>query len=223
MGSRGPKPKNIINEKWNSNLAYAIGLLATDGCMSRPEFGYLIDLTSKDKEQLKNYCLCLGIPLNIGKKYSGLKKEYYRVQFKNRLFYEFLLRVGLTPAKSKTVGPLKIPSKYFFDFLRGVFDGDGYSYSYWDKRWKSSFMFYVGFTSASPAFIDWLRNNIESRLRVKGHITSSNSKSSCLQLKYAKESSYKIFKRMYQDKNCVRLSRKYLKINKTLAIVGKNV
>jgi hypothetical protein len=48
MGKKGPKPKRIIKEKWNANLAYAIGLIATDGCLSSD--GLLIDLTSKDRE-----------------------------------------------------------------------------------------------------------------------------------------------------------------------------
>ena len=104
MGKRGPKPgfnKNRrIVETWSPRLAYAVGLLATDGCLSPP---YLIDLTSKDREQLENFRRCLGVELNITKKYSG-DREYLRIQFKNTLFYNFLLSIGLTPAKSKTLG-----------------------------------------------------------------------------------------------------------------------
>ena len=69
MGKRGPKPgfnaKRRISEKWSPQLAYAIGLLATDGCMS-PPFS-LIDLTSKDREQLENYRRCLGVDFQITK------------------------------------------------------------------------------------------------------------------------------------------------------------
>ncbi len=48
MGKRGPKPKETINTKWRADLAYAIGLLATDGCLAKDNL--LIDLTSKDRE-----------------------------------------------------------------------------------------------------------------------------------------------------------------------------
>lgn len=48
MGKRGPKPKKIIDETWRPNLAYAIGLIATDGYLSND--GLLVDLTSNDRE-----------------------------------------------------------------------------------------------------------------------------------------------------------------------------
>lgn len=221
MGDRGPKPKKIVDETWSPNLAYAIGLLATDGCMSR--YTNLIDLTSKDEEQLKNFSKCLGLKLFIGKKTNGRGQISSRVQFKNVVFYNFLLKIGLTPAKSKTLGPLKIPKKYFFDFLRGVFDGDGCTYSYWDKRWKSSFMFYLGFASASVMFIDWLRDELTNLLGVKGHITKVKRKSMQYQLKYAKYEGLKVLRKMYNIKNAIYLKRKYLKIQKMLGIVGQKL
>lgn len=223
VGKRGPKPgfnaKRRIAEEWSPNLAYAVGLLATDGCLSPP---YLIDLTSKDREQLENFRHCVGIDLKITKKYSG-GREYLRIQFKNTLFYSFLISIGLTPAKSKTLGRLAIPEKYFFHFLRGVFDGDGSTYSYWDPRWKSSFMYYLCFASASKVFIDWLRETVEEQLSVRGHITSAR-RNICYQLKYAKSDSLKILQRMYRDApKSTFLSRKRLKIERTLRIVGKTL
>ena len=226
MGKRGPKPgfnaKRRVSEKWRPELAYAIGLLATDGCLSPP--GHLINLTSKDKEQLENLSRCIGLTLRIGKKSSGFGtvKKYLCVQLKSVLFYDFLISVGLTPAKSKTLGPLKIPRKYFFDFLRGVFDGDGSTYSYWDPRWRSSFMFYVQFASASPGFLNWLRESIKADLRVEGHITTANGQSTS-QLKYAKAEGIKVLRRMYKRSGLVHLSRKRLKIEKMLRIVGQSL
>src|SRR3990167_8684031 len=200
MGKRGPKPgfnrKRHISQEWSPDLAYAIGLLAADGCLSPP--GHLIDLTSKDREQLENFRRCVGVDLKITKKYSG-GREYLRIQFNNTLFYNFLISVGLTPAKSKTIGRLAIPEKYFFHFLRGVFDGDGSTYSYWDPRWKSSFMFYLCFASASKVFVDWLQETIERNLSVRGHITSAKKKNFYYQLKYAKRDSLIILRRMYRD------------------------
>jgi hypothetical protein len=78
--------------------------------------------------------------------------------------------------------------------LRGCFDGDGTVYSYWDKRWKSSFMFYVEFISASFFHIEFLREEIYKSIGIKGHITSS-VKSSCKQLKYAKKESLILLKK----------------------------
>ena len=213
----GPKPKKIIEETWCSNLAYAIGLIATDGCLSGD--GLLIDLTSKDREQLENYSKCLGVDFKIGIKWANKGKEYFRIQFKNRIFYDFLLSIGLTSKKSLTMGKLTIPEEYFFDFLRGCFDGDGCSYSYWDPRWKSSFMFYITFASGSKKFIEWLQEEVYKNIKVKSHITVSHNKiNPYYQLKYAKKSGLEIMKKMYYNPNVVCLSRKLKKIKKALEI-----
>ena len=41
------------NVSWNKNLAYAVGLITTDGCLSKD--GRHIDLTSKDINLLKDF------------------------------------------------------------------------------------------------------------------------------------------------------------------------
>ncbi len=219
MGLRGPKPKGKVQIKWSPDFAYAIGLLASDGNLSKN--GRHITLTSKDKEQLSNYQHCLGIDGAMGITKSGAGLSYVRVQFGDVLFYKFLQNIGFTPAKSKTIGALKIPKKYFFDFLRGSFDGDGSFYSYFDPRWKSSHMFYTVFISASPAHIEWLRTVIFEKLGVLGHISADGRKRT-LQLKYAKRDSWKILKSMYYSDTVVCLSRKRLKIDKALVIEEKN-
>lgn len=215
MGKRGPQPKHIIDVTWRSELAYAIGLIATDGSLSKD--GLCVDLTSKDREQLENFSKCLGKDFYIGKKKSSLGKTSFRIQFKNKLFYEFLISIGLTPKKSLTLGSLQIPHVYFFDFLRGCFDGDGTFYSYWDKRWRSSHMFYLEFTSASLPHIKWLRKLLADRLAISGHINSSVIRST-IQLKYAKREALAIIRKMYYSPNVICLSRKRLKIQKALDI-----
>ncbi|MBI3634373.1 MAG: hypothetical protein HY228_02015 [Candidatus Yonathbacteria bacterium] len=218
MGLRGPKPKGKVRIKWSADFAYAIGLLATDGCLLND--GRHIDLTSKDIDQIENFLQALDIDVKITTKYSGTGKKYQRVQFGDVLFYEFLMSIGFTPAKSKTIGELDIPKKYFFDFLRGSFDGDGCFYSYWDPRWRSSHMFYVEFVSASKLHIDWLRSEIFDRLAVKGHIVK-DGEGLTYQLKYAKKEALEIIKKMYYNHHIVYLSRKRMKIEKTLAIEKK--
>lgn len=161
------KPLARVSTKWSRNLTYAIGLITTDGCLYNN--GRHINLTSKDLQLVKTFKKCLGLKNKVGFKSGGFNKSkiYCNFQFGDINFYNFLLTIGLKPNKSKTLGKLKIPDKYFFNFLRGCFDGDGSIYSYWDKRWHSSFMFYTGFTSASPRFLKWLQNRIFLLLNLK--------------------------------------------------------
>jgi len=221
MKSRGVKPKGNIKIKWTPEFAYVIGLIAADGCLSSNCTH--VTFVSKDIEQVRNFKTLLKIENTIGKNFSGINRRLsYRIQFGDVVFGSFLRRIGITPAKSNTIGELKIPKKYFFDFLRGSFDGDGTFYSYWDKRWKSSFMFYTEFVSASKGHVVWIQKEIYNRLGVSGHITKSKN-NSCYQLKYAKADSLKILKKMYYKSELVCLNRKRLKIIKVLAIVGEKL
>lgn len=227
MGERGPKPgtvsRNKISQRWTPKLAYAVGLLASDGCLT--PVGHHINLTSKDREQIENFRRCLEVVSKIGRKSrgGGKRKIYFCVQFKNVLFYNFLESVGLTPRKSKTIGRLQIPEVYFFDFLRGVYDGDGCSYSYWDRRWLSSFMFYTSFASASTKFLKWLEQEIYKHTGERGRINKLGKERSMYQLRYAKKGSLVVLRSMYHTFDVVCLSRKRLKIEKFLATVGERL
>jgi hypothetical protein len=219
---RGPKPKGKVKIKWSADFAYAIGLLVSDGNLS-PDGRHII-FVSADNEQILNFMRALDIQNTIGTCRSGYKnKTAERVQFSDVLFYNFLVDIGLMSNKSKVIGEIKIPTEYFFDFLRGSFDGDGCTYSYWDPRWKSSFMFYTTFVSASEKHIFWLREEIYTRLKIRGHITGRRKKDSIFQLKYAKADSLKLLKEMFYAENIPSLSRKRLKIAEMLSIVGESL
>src|SRR3990167_7026271 len=154
--------------RWSIGLAYVIGLITTDGSLSKD--GRHINLTSKDLEQIQTFAKILNLTNKIGVKSSSYNPQgrYYQIQMGSVRFYRFLQKVGLTPNKTKTLGELKIPDRYFADFLRGHLDGDGCTYSYWDTRWKRSFMLYSVFTSASRKHLEWLNSRIKALYKVSG-------------------------------------------------------
>jgi len=222
MGLRGPKPRRR-KVVWSCDLAYAVGLMASDGNLS-PDGRHLI-FVSKDHQQIRNIKKCLGVTANESRSPSGRtgdKNMYYRLQWGDVVLYQFFVSIGLTPNKSKTIWKLSVPDEYFFDYLRGHFDGDGSFYSYFDPRWKSSFMFYVSFVSASEKFIEWLREGISRRTGVRGSI-SRNKARDFFQLKFAKRESLLLLSRMYENPEGLFLDRKKLKIEHALRIVGKSL
>ncbi|MBI4994724.1 LAGLIDADG family homing endonuclease [Candidatus Peregrinibacteria bacterium] len=216
------RPLSKVKITWSPDFAYAIGLITTDGSLSKDERH--ISFTSKDLELIRNLLYSLRIHCHIGRKASSSqpRKKYYTVQIGDVLFYNFLLSIGLMPNKTKIVGALHIPEKYFFDFLRGHLDGDGTFYSYWDPRWKFSFMFYTVFASASKGHILWLRDTILRLANARGHITKAQTQS-CYQLKYAKSASLRLLKKLYYSSAAISLIRKHLKIKKALAIIGESL
>lgn len=215
MGLRGPKPKQTINTSWTPELAYVVGLIATDGCLYGD--GRHISFTTADLQLAQLFKELLKLPNKIRYKSGSVRGRMCPdIQFGSIIFYQWLLSIGLTPRKSKTIGPLLIPDEYFFDFIRGCFDGDGTIYSYMDPRWANSHMFYVSFASASPSFVNWVRTSLARLVCIKGHITPVQKNTH--QLRYAKAESLVLLSKMYYNKqvNCLERKRqKAIKILKT--------
>jgi hypothetical protein len=213
-------PRNKLPDKdfeWTSKLAYAIGLLTTDGNLSKD--GVHLEFTSKDKELVETFRKCLGLKNKIGLKSSGRyrEKKYFRVQFGNAVFYRWLQRIGLCPNKTGKLGELKIPDKYFRDFLRGHLDGDGDIDVYKDyyNTFKNPKYIYdrifVRFRSASRKHMKWLRSKIFNILSIKGHLNGegrNSSKTTMWILKFGKKDSLKLLSWLYYSPNVPSLKRK---------------
>ncbi len=189
---------------WTPDIAYLVGLIASDGCLINN--GRHLNITSKDKEIIDNVQEILKMDVKVpfkGGMFAGLA---YHLQFSNVAFYDFLLSIGLTPAKSKTMGALKVPNAMYADFLRGYFDGDGSVHGYWDVRWKNSLMFYSDFNSASLEFLYWLQDMNMQLIGVSQGSINTSARVSTLQ--YAKADSRKVFQFMYYSPRLPVLTRK---------------
>ncbi len=191
--------------QWTPELAYAVGLITTDGCLS-PD-GRHVDFTSKDLELIRTFRQCLKIQNRIGTKGSGSsQRKYYRVQIANTRLYRWLVGVGLTPHKSKSLGPLQIPDEFFPDFLRGCLDGDGNIRVYKDPLFPTSQRLYVRFISASLAYTNWLQWNIQRLFGIRGYVLRARHS---YELTYAKRESKILLGRLYYraDVPCLRRKR----------------
>jgi len=206
MGKRGPKPKCQVSTRWSRGLAYAIGLIASDGCLYRD--GRHIDFTSKDLELVKIFKDYLGLGNKIGKKSRSAEKEkrYFHVQFGDVNFYKFLIKIGLSPAKSKTIGPLRVSDRYFFDFLRGCIDGDGNIHTYKHPESRHP-QLRIRISSASKKFLQWIQYKNHRLAGIKGWLRPSGR---CYRLEYAMDDSRNLLDRIYYKKFPPSLSRKFI-------------
>ncbi len=199
------RPKNLTKIRWSKKLAYVVGLIATDGNLSKD--GRHIDFTSNDIELINILKKILKINNKIGKKPSGsCSKSYSRIQIGSVTFYNWLIKIGLTVNKSCTIGELKIPDKYFFDFLRGNLDGDGSIRVYNDSVFKNSVRLYTRFASASPIYLAWINRKVYDLSGIKGNLSNGHGKTK--ELSYGKTKSRILLKYLYYKDNLPCLTRK---------------
>jgi len=190
---------------WNENIAYAVGLITTDGSLSSDKRHIIF--VSKDIALIKTFKRCLGISNKITPKKSGYSnKMYSKIQFGNVEFYRWLLKIGLMPNKTKIIGKLNLPDKYFPDFLRGHLDGDGCIRVYQDSVYPNSQRLYTNFISASLPHIRWLQKRIYSLLKIKGYICQHAK--GTFELTYAKKKSQTLLNAIYYNKSVSCLRRK---------------
>lgn len=214
-----PKAKlPFRNYHWSPELAYVIGLLTTDGNLSKDRRH--INMRSSDRDLLETFKNCLGLKDKIAQSHNDgyAKKPSFRIQFSDAQFYRWLLTIGLFPAKTYTIGKLKIPNKYFRDFLRGHLDGDGSIYTYIDKynyyrgRNYINQRVYVKFISASQFHIKWLHETINKVSGFKGslqcNVKKETNKVPMWEIKFSKKESIKLLNWLYYQQNLPCLKRK---------------
>ena len=175
------KVKRIVPPEklaWSPEFAYVVGLVASDGSLQSGVNE--IRFASTDRELADHYCRCLGlrphdVPAEQWPEPSVLQvhmriedrppyKKQWHVIFSDFAYRARLEEIGLTPQKSRTLGPLAVPDEYFRDFLRGEFDGDGC----WSRANYFNGSSLLGiFTSGSRAFLDWLRVSIDNFARIE--------------------------------------------------------
>lgn len=196
-----PHKRKQLDVKEN-DLWYIVGLIATDGCLYKNK--KTVNITAKDPDFLDSVRRSLNITNKIGVKKSSGGHINRQIQIPNRGFYDFLLEVGLTPRKSLTLGPLNIPEHGFADFLRGVIDGDG-GIRGWVHPTNGCEQWTLRIWSASPVFIEWMKNAVETWFSVKGRIHRNNTGVSGL--KFGKLAAQRILGECYYD-GCLALAKK---------------
>ncbi len=150
-------------KKWTPEMAYVLGFFAADGNMTEHRNGgKYIEFTSNDFEMLEK----IKRSMNSGNKISRMNKGFkdcQKIQIGSRTIFQDLLKLGMTPNKSKTIKIPNIPDKYSPHFIRGYFDGDGCAHlgKYWAKdRNKERWVFNIRFCSGSQRFLEGLQRNI---------------------------------------------------------------
>ena len=149
------REENIFEVIDTEEKAYWLGFLAADGCVHGNYI--IISLQGKDKEHLEKFKKFL-------KADSITIRETTRVDTKGKLrpychfsigckkMVEDLKKLGIVERKSLILKPPVIDEKFYYDWIRGFFDGDGgLSYSKKNNRWQS-------YANSTKEVLQWITN-----------------------------------------------------------------
>jgi hypothetical protein len=226
----GPLPRSWFGEQtrlgavplvWTGDLAYVVGLMATDGNLSRD--GRHLSISSQDVDLLQTVRRCLNLRASITP--CSRLGRCHHVQWSDRMLYDWLLTIGLMPAKSLRLGPLAIPDEYFRDFVRGCIDGDGSIVTYVDrfnapKNPKYVYdRLFVSIVSASPRFLRWIQLDVLRLHGLSGHLTVRRSQEhhDLWRLRWAKRESHSLLTWIYYTPNVPALRRKRERAERAMA------
>ena len=201
--------------EWTPRLAYAVGLLATDGCQTD---GRHLAFPSADRELVEILLECLGKRNKIAKIRTRTGGFVYRTQIGDVAFCKWLQTIGITPRKSLTLGPIAVPDDLLFECARGLLDGDGSILNFVHAPTKRTYPGYryerlvVQFVSASRPHLEWLRDRVERELGDRGSLSGhlpKNRTNTMWRLAYGKAASTRLLALLYRDERLPRLRRKW--------------
>ncbi|MFX1282347.1 MAG: LAGLIDADG family homing endonuclease [Promethearchaeota archaeon] len=155
-GQRLKLPKRL-----DKNWFYILGVIFGDGRVLEDNQegrygGVCIGLSNREERILKEFdefCEKISIKVNKGKESEERPMEY---RIWSRILYHIFSKFGLSPSpKSSTLNPTKdllyYPEGYLHNFLRGLFDSDGWI----SVREEGSSQ--IGITSTSKDLIEFIR------------------------------------------------------------------
>lgn len=194
--------KNFFSS-WSPDMAYVLGLIITDGCISKTG---VISLSMNDRELLEKVKKVMGSAHNIAP--SKHQKGLYYFHFAREKLVEDLYKFGIFPRKSLTVKFPYVPQEYLPDFIRGVFDGDGSVF--FDKR-RLKFPLRSKFISGSENFIEGLQKSLEYLGMPKRTVYKQKTKNGwSYMFIYDHKDSVKLLDILYKNtQNGLFLERKY--------------
>ncbi len=195
-------------------MAYVLGFFAADGYITVNRRGgqfWCIQIIDKALlESIKNV-VGSGHKISIVQRIKrfGERTATYkicRLQIGSIEMCDDLRRLGMCERKTKSMSVPFVPQKYFHDFVRGYFDGDGNVWRgfHHKKRKTPTDVLRVCFTSSSRDFLKALQVGLE-RYSVFGRLRCEKT---YFRLYYSVQSSIFLSQLMYGKGSTLYLQRK---------------
>lgn len=120
--------RNIFNKIDNEEKAYWLGFIVADGYLNINKRTLRIKLGNRDRNHLIKFIKFVGGNEEMLKSeiHSETGNENFYVSLYSKEVMNDLLSLGIEQAKSGKEKVCNIDKKYYRDFIRGLWDGDGF-------------------------------------------------------------------------------------------------
>ncbi|HBB03277.1 MAG: intein homing endonuclease-related protein [Candidatus Peregrinibacteria bacterium GW2011_GWF2_38_29] len=217
--------------KWSPEMAYVLGFFAADGSMYvNPRGSKYVSFYCTDKDIIWKIKHLMEATQKISRQKRDLIRypnwlTCYVLQMGSLKLYNRLLELGFTPNKSTSLKFPVVPNKFLKDFIRGYFDGDGFScFSVFKRKDRSSIgkAMLSGFVCGSKSFLMHLKNSLEKSANIQNGTLYFYDRA--FRLSYSAKNSAKLFNFMYNGvAPRLYLKRKRLEFEKNLSRYGVSV
>lgn len=174
----------------NPNVMYWLGWLATDGYINHKESRISLGLSVKDLDVVKKFRDFISPKLKIVHSIQHGQFEICQIAFRNKIVTDYLYNLGFKENKTFNF----IPNfKITWDYIRGVFEGDGYF------RWGHPSE--LNIASACKQHLDIIKNFTDS-FGIKSYIREILKENGTVMYNYeiyTKEFITKFIDYIYQD------------------------
>lgn len=193
---------NYFN-KDNQNSNYILGYWLADGYISKKCGGLYFSIGSVDLEHLSKIKYEMNIKTNILFKSDN---KFGELIVGNKLLVNNLLKLGGEFRKTKTITfeKVKYNNSYFYDFLRGFFDGDG-SIMIQNKKYFGGIKF-----TGSKLIMYSLYNILSKEYKCRIYEDVRKEKSDCFYVQLCGQGAKDVLTKMYENSELY-LNRKYEK------------
>jgi hypothetical protein len=194
---------------WSTDMAYILGFMYADGNLVKTKRGnHYVAIYTADEPLLVAMAKCMQSEHKIAERKSETGANY-RIQIGSKEWFEDLGKLGLFPDKTSRMRLPETPEKYFGDFVRGYFDGDG---NVWKglihkDRATTTLTIQVSFTSCSQKYLSDLRLSLQI-LGIKGGGIFTPKKLNYSRLTFSSNDALKIYEIMYNSQHKLYLKRK---------------
>ena len=183
-------------------MAYVLGFFAADGYITVNKRGgqfWCIQITDKKLLYSIRKVVDSDHAISTRLRIKDTEKTQYRLQIGSIEMCDDLRKLGFTEGKTKSLAVPYIPKKYFSDFVRGYFDGDGNIWmGYVHKNSKNpTIVIKTMFTSCSHKFLEQLYIKLSTNGLQGGCLYQSKDNYSRLQ--FSTKDSLKLYDFMYNS------------------------